>query len=186
MDLLNTTGKRIRVLRNDLGLTQGEVIQQLESVGVAVDRSYLSVLERTDRVPSGQVIAGLARILRTSADYLLLLTDNPLLPGDVEEEDMPVLSGAEQSLLERVRGLPGILREALVAYANSMEALGGKIAGGQRPAQVGEERVPFTTAPREPQSREDLVALIGSLPIDVLEELVHEAAGIIRKQERKA
>lgn len=58
MDLLNTTGKRIRVLRNDLGLTQGEVMQQLESVGVAVDRSYLSILERTDRVPNGEVIAG--------------------------------------------------------------------------------------------------------------------------------
>lgn len=185
MKLLNTTGKRIRVLREDLNLTQGEVRHLLKQDGVTVSQSYLSILERSDRVPSGEVIAGLAQVLRTSSDYILMLTDDPLAPGEPDEDAPgPAVSPDELALIERLRGLPQVLREALVAFVDALEAAAPPIAGGRRVPTEGNGQP--LGVPRRPQSREDLVTLLGSLSDDVVEELAREAAGIIRKQERKA
>lgn len=83
---LDTVGKRIRILRQDLDLNQAELVTALEKHGIAVGRSYISELERSDKVPSGTVLAGLARVLGTTTDYLLLLTDDPNPPHEQEEQ----------------------------------------------------------------------------------------------------
>lgn len=83
---LDTVGKRIRILRQDLDLNQVELVTALEKHGIAVGRSYISELERSDKVPSGTVLAGLARVLGTTTDYLLLLTDDPNPPHEQEEQ----------------------------------------------------------------------------------------------------
>lgn len=72
----DTFGKRIKVLREDLGLTQEDVRKGLLRLGVEIGQSYLSEIERSKKMPNGEVIVGLAKVLRTSTDYLLLLTDN--------------------------------------------------------------------------------------------------------------
>jgi len=83
---LDTVGKRIRILRQDLGFKQAGLVNELEKQGIDVGRSYISELERTDKVPSGTVLAGLAKVLGTTTDYLLMLTDEPGLPDEQEEQ----------------------------------------------------------------------------------------------------
>ena len=85
---LDTVGKRIRILRQDLDLNQAELVTALEKHGIAVGRSYISELERSDKVPSGTVLAGLARVLGTTTDYLLLLTEDPNPPHEQEEQQI--------------------------------------------------------------------------------------------------
>lgn len=72
----DTFGKRVKVLREDLRLTQEDLRQHLVRFGVEIGQSYLSEIERSKKMPNGEVIVGLAKALRTNADYLLMLTDN--------------------------------------------------------------------------------------------------------------
>lgn len=82
-DMLATFGKRLRVLRNEQGLTQGDLIDILERrYGVTVGRSYISILEGGEKMPSGEIVAAMARALKTTSDYLLLLSDNPIYVED--------------------------------------------------------------------------------------------------------
>lgn len=75
---LNTTGKRVRVLREDLGMSQQDLADALNRNGVDVQRTRVSQLERAAHSPPGNMVAALATILGTSGDYLLMLTDDPL------------------------------------------------------------------------------------------------------------
>lgn len=84
-DFFNTTGKRIRILRQDIGLKQSALVEALRKVDVEINANYVSALETSDRIPSGEVLRGLARVLRTTTDYLLMLTDDPLPPGEQHE-----------------------------------------------------------------------------------------------------
>lgn len=84
----DTVGKRIRLLRQDLDLNQATLVSELKKLGVEIGSSYISELERTDKVPSGTVLAGLARVLGTTTDYLLLLTDDPNPPHEQEEQQI--------------------------------------------------------------------------------------------------
>lgn len=77
----STTGKRLRLLRTELGLKQGEVA---EAAGIR--HPYLSELEGDKARPTGEVLAKLADALGTSTDFLLLRTDNPLPPVGAEME----------------------------------------------------------------------------------------------------
>lgn len=76
--MLTTFGKRLRWLRIERGIDQKELTKALAFRGVDIGQSYISTLERSEnRMPTGQVIAGLALELQTTSDYLLLLSDNP-------------------------------------------------------------------------------------------------------------
>ena len=77
-----TFGGRVRLLREDAELTQDQVTDALAALGVTIGRSYISEIERSKKMPNGEVIAGLARVLRTTADYLLCLSESPDAPGD--------------------------------------------------------------------------------------------------------
>lgn len=72
---MNTYGKRQRLLRNDLGLTQIQLAELVTAQGVEVGQGYISELERTDKVPLGTVVAAVAKALHTSTDFLLQVTD---------------------------------------------------------------------------------------------------------------
>lgn len=72
---LDTFGKRVRILRHGVGMNQQDLVNALEAYGVSIGRSYVSELERTDKTPTGDVVAAFARALGTTTDYLLMLTD---------------------------------------------------------------------------------------------------------------
>lgn len=72
----DTFGKRVRVLREDLEWTQECLRKKLQLHGVNIGQSYISEIERSKKLPNGEVIIALAKALQTSADYLLMLTDD--------------------------------------------------------------------------------------------------------------
>ena len=59
-------GRRVRVLRKSLGLSQLELADK-----VGIDRSYMGFIERGERNVSLEVIAKIAEALDTTPDELL-------------------------------------------------------------------------------------------------------------------
>lgn len=185
-DPLNTTGKRIRVLRGDLDLTQGALTREMSKLGVDINQSYISSLETTTKIPSGEVLRGLAQALNTTTDYLLLLTDDPLVPGELDEETREV-GDQEWELITALRSLPD--PDRLTLYEMIQEMIGVARRQRQRTGRALVDlspAVPVAQVPRVPRSRDDLVALLSVLPEEVLEELLSGAAGLIRKIDRSA
>jgi transcriptional regulator with XRE-family HTH domain len=143
----NTTGKRVRLLRLDLGATQGEVAKLLQKNGVDVGRTYVSEIERSNRMPSGEVIAGLARVFNTTSDYLLRLTDNPFRPtraaaGDLTPDERDISDAFGQVWLEfwrRILVQPPHSRERLLAVFSSILDLLGQ---AQAEPEVDQEPEP--------------------------------------------
>lgn len=77
----DTTGKRLRLLRMERGLKQGDVARL-----VGIRHAYMSEIENDKARPSGEVIATLADVLHTSTDFLLLRTNDPGFPAPAELE----------------------------------------------------------------------------------------------------
>lgn len=66
-----TVGERIESRREQLGLKQYQVA---DSIGVT--RTTMSKYENGVNIPNAEILAKLARVLQTSADYLCGLTDS--------------------------------------------------------------------------------------------------------------
>jgi len=81
----NTFGKRLKLLRMDKGLTQDELAQKMrEDHGVAVGQNYISEMERFNKIPSGGIVAAMAKALGTTTDYLLMVSNAPTPPAHQE------------------------------------------------------------------------------------------------------
>lgn len=93
----DTVGKRIRVLRQDVGYNQQELAAEVARYGASVKPSYISALETTGKVPSVQVLMALAQALGTTTDYLLMLSDDPVPPGEDEAEPVKALREEPES-----------------------------------------------------------------------------------------
>jgi transcriptional regulator with XRE-family HTH domain len=78
--VLDTFGKRVRALRHNM--TQDELRAAMEEHGATVSQSHWSYLERGDKLPLADIVVAAAKVLGTTTDYLLLMTDNPDLPRD--------------------------------------------------------------------------------------------------------
>lgn len=121
-DFFNTTGKRIRLLREEAGLTQSEFVEALGRVGVNFSQGSLSNVENGGRVPGGEVIAGAVQVLRTTADFLLLLTDDPNPPTGELESSVAMSEDAEE-VARIVDGLDVDLRALVVTVAQAMRQI---------------------------------------------------------------
>ena len=83
IDFIGTTGKRLRILRDDMGWNQ---TQLAAATGGVVSQSTVSKVERDAIDAGGSAIAALAQALNTTADFLLMLTDDPTIPEELMEE----------------------------------------------------------------------------------------------------
>lgn len=70
-DFLDTPGARLRTVREQMRLTQGDLAQAL-----GVSQSYLSRIERGG-TSINPVASRAAELLGVSADYLLMLSESP-------------------------------------------------------------------------------------------------------------
>jgi transcriptional regulator with XRE-family HTH domain len=116
--VLNTFGKREKALRDDVGMTQEELIAEMDRrFGIKVSQGYLSKLENSSAFPGGEMVAVFARALRTTSDYLLLLTDDKR-PIDVQVES------AESSAFydDMIRGVVEIMRQVSPAMRHEILA----------------------------------------------------------------
>lgn len=120
---LNTFGKRVYYLRKDAGYTtQLAFLDALqEQTGVTFSQGRWSEVENGDDIPNGRVVAAVADLLNTTADFLLLRTDDPFPPG---EESRPVYITPEAekvaSMVDEIRS--NLRREEAVEVVRAMQA----------------------------------------------------------------
>lgn len=75
---MDTFGKRVCELRKAAGYkTQLAFLVALNDAGAKLSQGRLSELEGGEDIPNGATIKVIADVLNTSADYLLLRTDDP-------------------------------------------------------------------------------------------------------------
>lgn len=116
-----TTGERLRRQRERVALTLGQVAEY-----EGVSKTYLSALEREVNSPNvWPLLARLAERYRTSADYLLGLSDDP---SPRRGEALPE---ALREVLELAVQWPDARQQELLAHAKVLDA-------AQRAANLGE------------------------------------------------
>lgn len=79
---MDTFGNRVQRLRKEAGYkTQLAFLQAVNeagaTLGVSLSQGRLSELEGGENIPNGATVKVIADVLCTSADYLLLRTDDP-------------------------------------------------------------------------------------------------------------
>jgi len=78
---LRQTGHRVRMLRSDLGMRQGQLAEK-----IGVSNSTISGIE-TGTTGISRIAGKLATTLGTTTDYLYGLTDDPLPPKEQTETE---------------------------------------------------------------------------------------------------
>lgn len=113
-----TFGWRLKRLRMDLGLTQEDLRAELErATGRVVGKTYITDLERTERMPSLAMAAAMARMLGTTTDYLALLSDDPEPPRAQPEQ---YISPEADEVARLMDAMPADARRDLLAVAQRM------------------------------------------------------------------
>ena len=110
---LKSFGRRVRVLREDLGLSQPELVEAvMKQGGVGVTQSYLSKLESgKNRTPGGEIVLALAKALGTTTDFLLGRVNDPEI---LTEGSTVAISPEAEEVAKIVDALaPDVRQEAL-------------------------------------------------------------------------
>lgn len=76
-------GKRLRMLRENAGLTQKDLADRLKLTPKAI-----SFYERSEREPSGDILISLANLFNTTTDYLLGKDRKISGPANVDLKDI--------------------------------------------------------------------------------------------------
>ena len=83
-------GKRIADRRRSLSISQEELADL-----VGTNQKQISRYERGENIPTGDVLAAMARALDTTADWLLGLTSEPTRPlrssGDLDDDELQLI-----------------------------------------------------------------------------------------------
>lgn len=109
---IETTGSRVRWLRDRLGVTQAELARRL-----SVRQSYVSEIENNQATPSTQLMLALAEQLDTSVDFLLMRSDDPRMPADELSDEESATDLARDALLAEWELLDDIDQQALYQIA---------------------------------------------------------------------
>lgn len=112
-ELLNTTGKRVERLRKDRGWRQADLAEAAK-----VRQNYISAIEKDTAAPSAEIMGAIAKALGTTLDFLMMLTNNPELPGDNEPT---FLTEEAEKAAKTVDALPGDARTKLLAKISAYE-----------------------------------------------------------------
>lgn len=93
--MLDTMGKRLNLLRNEMGIEQREVVRRMEQHGVKIGTSHYSKIERDVTKPSIDVLVALARVLESTPSYLSLFDDQPY-PITEKDDDLYISETANE------------------------------------------------------------------------------------------
>lgn len=141
--IMGTVGDRLRAARERAGLSLGQVHQY-----EGIQKGHLSEMEQGSKNPTGQTIARLAVRYRTSADYLLGLTEDPSQRideplsetiRDVVELARDLSPGRQQELLAHARVLTEAELQADLREYDRMMALIEALPGGDQLAEEIEQ-----------------------------------------------
>lgn len=106
---MNTIGKRIKALREDMDLSQKELAAKTD-----MTEATLSRYENDLREPKVSAIIRLAKALNTTSDFLLGLSDNPY-----GKESHP-LNSAEIKLIKLFATLSSVNKLRLIERAQTL------------------------------------------------------------------
>lgn len=98
-------GDRLKALRESLGLTQGELAEELD-----ISEPQIWRYENGESKPRGDVVIKFATLFGVSSDYLLGLTDNPGVHMDEElspKERAAIVAWRRGQPLEAVKIIVG-------------------------------------------------------------------------------
>lgn len=132
-----TLGKRVKMLRDHQGLTQDELrAEVMRATGMHISQNYISEIERDKAVPNANLVAALAQYFRVTADFLLLISDNPSIPDNdrhliVEIESIHQRRIAEEAV-ELLLELPEDEQEHMLKTIRLLR-------GSRRPRIIGSE-----------------------------------------------
>lgn len=163
---LDTFGKRLRLLRQDRGMSQIDLRERMEKeCGVSIGGAYISELERGDGTPVLKVAAAMAKVLDVSLDYLALLHDDASVsyrrqPTPVyfslEADEVAQLVDAMQPeqralIVSMARTIVAPTKQQLERFEardilDSIEAQLGREVRLQIERKVREKRLPINTA----------------------------------------
>lgn len=103
---MTNVGERLRTARERAGLSLGQVFQY-----EGIQKGHLSEMERGIKEPTGETVRRLARRYRTSADFLLGLSDNPQPRLDAPLPD------AALEILDIIHDMSASRQDELLAHA---------------------------------------------------------------------
>lgn len=110
-------GRRVRILREDMRLSQPELVKMVNDQKVELTQSYLSKLENVKpedgfKAPAGEVVGAIAKALQTTSDFLLCLIDDPdVASGGSDEAGVSMEASKAADLVDHLS--PESRQEAL-------------------------------------------------------------------------
>lgn len=122
----STFGKNMQRRREDMLLTQPDLLERLKEYGVDVKQATLSHYETGRRFPDPPVMAAIARSLDVSVDYLLGLTENESPVAELLEE-LEKATG-EGKINRIMRKLPKEKQSQIMSFAEFLLSEEKKIA----------------------------------------------------------
>lgn len=121
--LLGTTGRRVRLLRENEGLNQSELAAEVTRRGVPITNFQISAIERGTSGPSWEVAIALADALKTSLDYLAIRSEvADTLDTTYAAPEVGISEQAEE-LARIVDRLPPFRRNEILAHAQMVEIM---------------------------------------------------------------
>lgn len=124
-------GTRIKKLRDNAGLSQ-EMLATLTNVS----QSFISAVERGQKLPSHMALIALARELNTNVDFLLGLTDDDRPLGNQDDQvvltvEDPELRDQIQEAVEGLSRLPKEDRDYIMGFIKRLAPKRPRIIGGE-------------------------------------------------------
>lgn len=100
-------GARVRRLRESISMNQSGLAKAIAREIGREDftQGSISAIERGDRLPSVPVLIALAKVLETSTDYLLGLTDNPNPVNDVDDQAIAIMDLETRQTLQELSNI---------------------------------------------------------------------------------
>lgn len=116
--------KKLREENKDESLSQDELAKALRQHGIKVEKAQIGHIEAGRRLPSVEVLLGIADYYATSIDYLTGRTCNP---SSLETIDEDLQTGGVSGRLGAIyKGLPKERQEEVYKFAQAQELLAQK------------------------------------------------------------
>ncbi|MEI4617623.1 helix-turn-helix transcriptional regulator [Bacillus cereus] len=103
--MAESIGGRIKEVRNDLGMTQRALADE-----IGVNFTMVSLYESNKREPSKGTVAKISKLTNVSADYLLCLSDHKTLDQDKSR----AVTKEVDEIMERINNLDPEKRAAII------------------------------------------------------------------------
>jgi len=119
-----TTGLRIKFLRDSFGLSQDELAERMRKVSdnkVDVSKAFISSIEVGRAMPPLQMLIALAKVFGTTTDYILMLSDDSFPAGEREEKYLQPEADECAVIVEQLRSV--YVRQAAVELSEVLAKL---------------------------------------------------------------